>query len=394
MTYLVKCCIIITGVFFLLFSSCKSDIQITVLGQVDSINGTKVRLTNLDLSIIYDSTIVRNNQFKFNSAVPEEGFYYIDFNNNTPFRQGTVPMGGWGHTCLLYLEKNAKYSFKASGKYQILYNYYTINSSSFNQQKLNKYYSGVNFKRKKLREIKNNYNLKADIYLQQGNNDKYKKCLDSVLIIENKEHQVYIESTYEFIKKNPNTLITPYLITKMSDFFENYSLYKNVLDGLDPEVKKTEYAKKAYTFLKSVEKLRIGIDVPQIYGSDIYGKPFKYDYSKKKFTLIDLWASWCLPCRYQTPQLKVIYQKYKTKGFDIVAVSVDKDKEWWIKISKYDNLPWYNVSESVRIKDSKNIENFIATRLPLNYLVNEHGKIIRRDIELDSLDKFLQYSLQ
>lgn len=379
----------------LISPACRNSIDgITITGQVDSINGTKVRLTNLDLSVIYDSTIVRNNQFKFNKAVPEEGFYYINFRNSIPFRNGKSTSQGWLHTCLLYLEKNGKYFFQASGKDQILYNYYTIKSTSPTQQKLDEYYSGINLERKKLLAKKREYLHLADIFLQRGNDEMYKKYLDSSSIIENKEKLIYKTKTYEYIQNNPSTLITPYLITKMPDFFENYSLYKSVLDGLDPEVKETEYAKKAYTFLKSVEKLRIGGDVPQIYGSDIHGKPFNYDYSKKKYTLIDLWASWCLPCRYQTPQLKTIYQKYKTKGFDIIAVSVDKDKEWWIKISKYDSIPWYNVSESVKTKDSKNIENFVASRLPLNFLVDEHKKIVRRDVELDDLDKFLQDSLQ
>lgn len=391
----IKISILAIFTVILISPACQNSIDgIIITAQVDSINGTKVRLTNLDLTEVYDSTIVRNNQFKFNSTVPEEGFYYIDFRNSIPYRNGKSTSEGWLHTCLLYLEKNGKYVFQANGKYQILQNYYSIRSTSPTQQKLDEYYSKINLERKKLLVEKQKYLNLADIFLQQENNDKYKKYIDSSSVIETKERLIYLKGTYEYIKNNPSTLITPYLITKMPDFFENYSLYKSVLDGLDPEIKKTEYAKKAYTFLKSVEKLRIGGDVPQIYGRDINGKSIKYDYSKKKYTLIDLWASWCLPCRYQTPKLKVIYEKYKNKGFDILAISVDKDKEWWIKISKYDSIPWHNVSESVKTKDSKNIENFMATRLPLNFLVNEHRKIIKRDIEMEDLDKFLQDSLQ
>ncbi|MFA6947303.1 MAG: DUF4369 domain-containing protein, partial [Pedobacter sp.] len=228
----IKTSVIAILTVILISPACRNSIDgIIITGQVDNINGTKVRLTNLDLTEVYDSTIVRNNQFKFNSTVPEEGFYYINFRNKTPFRHGKSTSAGWLHPCLLYLEKNGKYSFKASGKYQILYNYYTINSSSYNQQKLNEYYSGVNLKRKRLLVEKRKYLHLADIFLQQGNNDKYKKYLDSSSIIENKERLIYREGTYEYIKNNPSTLITPYLITQMPDFFENYSLYKNVLDG-------------------------------------------------------------------------------------------------------------------------------------------------------------------
>lgn len=386
-------CIVILLVTLTL-PACQNSISgITITAKVDSIDGTIVRLMNADYSEVYDSTIVKNNQFKLNVTVPEEGFYEISFRNHTPFKAGKFTPSGWIHGCLLYLEKNEKYFFQANGRYQILYNYYSIKSTSATQQKLEEYYSGVNLKRKKLLEVRRNYLNQADIFLQKGNNDIYKKYLDSVSIVENKERLIYQQGTYEYIKRNPSTLITPYLITQMPDFFENYSLYKNVLDGLDPEIRETEYAQKAYNLIKSVEKLRIGGEVPQIYGNDVYGKPFNYDYSKRKYTLIDIWASWCAPCRYQTPQLKEIYKKYKDHGFDIVAVSVDSSKEWWIKISKYDGLPWYNVSELVESKDSKNVENFVAKVLPMNYLVNNDKKIIRRNLDLESLDKFLRDSL-
>lgn len=384
--------IVITSMMFFLIS-CKGDIQVTITGLVDSINGTKVRLTNADYSIFYDSTVVKDNQFKFNSSLPKEDFYKIDFESNTPFMLGNIKSGGWGHPCLIYLEKNSENIFRANGKYEILHNYYSIKSSSPTQQKLEEYYSGVNLKRKKLLEEKRDYRNQANIFLQNGNNEIYKKYLDSASIIENKERLSYQQGTYEFIKINPSTLITPYLITEMPDFFENYSLYKNVLDELDPEIRETEYAQKAYNLVKAVEKLRIGGEVPQIYGNDVYGKPFNYDYSKRKYTLIDIWASWCVPCRYQTPQLKEIYKKYKNHGFDIVAVSVDKSQEWWIKISKYDGLPWYNVSELVESRDSKNVENFVAKVLPMNYLVDNEKKIIGRNFDLEGLDKFLRDSL-
>lgn len=376
-------------------SGCTSKIDnIHIIGKVDSIDGTVVRIKSTNGQITYDSTIVKNNQFAFNSSVPEEGFYTILFHSKEPFKQKGIPMGGWLRPCPVYLEKNSNYEFTASGKYEILQGQYSINSSSLVQQKLNLYHQIADNKRKKYREIKISYLQKADDYLKEGNDELYKKYTALTLVAEEKERLANAEAIHEFIKENPNTLITPYLITKMSDFFENYALYKRVLDGLSPDVKKTEYAKKVKALLKATENLRIGGDVPQIYGSDVNGKPFDYDYTKNKYTLIDLWASWCLPCRYQTPQLKTIYKRYKNKGFDIVAVSVDERKDWWTETSKWDKIPWYNVSELVDSKESKNVENFVAKRLPLNYLVDNQGKIIGKELELDSLEKFLDIALQ
>ena len=120
--------------------SCKRDIRVHIDGKVDSINGTKVRLTNDDYTIVYDSTVVRNNQFRFDSEVPRQDFYNIDFDSsNTPFIMGSEKIGGWLHPCLIYLENNAKNEFGAKNRYEILHNNYTIKSTSYNQTKLSEY---------------------------------------------------------------------------------------------------------------------------------------------------------------------------------------------------------------------------------------------------------------
>lgn len=179
----------------------------------------------------------------------------------------------------------------------------------------------------------------------------------------------------------------------MSDFSSNYNLYKNTLDGLTPEVKNTKYFEQASNLLKAVEKIRIGKEVPAIAGRDKFGKPFNNKFSKFKYTLIDFWASYCYPCREEFPELKTIFNKYKDKGFSVVSVSIDRKKDWWLYASLKDSLPWYNVCEAVKQEDSKNIENFAVTIIPMNYLVNEKGQLIAKDIDLTKLSKLLSSKL-
>ena len=176
----------------------------------------------------------------------------------------------------------------------------------------------------------------------------------------------------------------------MDDYFDNYALYKKVYDSLDPEVKKSEYGIKVINLLSAVDKLRIGGQVPLIVGKDLKGNAFAYNYQKNNYTLIDFWASWCIPCRRQNQQLKSIYKQYKGHGFDIIAVSLDSKEDWWRTSSVADSIPWYNVSECVKQKESKNKENFLANSIPLNYLIDSKGKILARDIALDSLNIILE----
>lgn len=369
--------------------SCKKHISTThFAGIVDSMNGVKVKVISMDFSQVYDSTTIKNNKFSLNISLPSSDFYVVQF---------ISPASGkgmkWLHPCLVYLEDGSKNTFYANGPYAVLQEYYHIKSSSFDQQKLDEYKSLLNKKRKLLYSQKQTLIKKMDLYLSKRDIKKYNSCNDSALLIEKAITNVGRVTMTEFIKKNYNTIVTPYFMTQMGDYSENYELYLSVLDKLSPEVKRTKYFEEASALLQSFEKIKVGSKVPTIAGFDKSGKPFNYKYSNYKYTLIDFWASYCNPCRKDFPQLKNLYAKYKNNGFSIVSVSIDDKKERWVSTSTEENIPWYDVCEAMKQEDSKNVQNFVVTSIPLNYLLNEKGEMIAKNIDLDSLNSFLAHKL-
>jgi thiol-disulfide isomerase/thioredoxin len=363
--------------------SCKHHVNITIAGSLDSANGTIVKIESDNYKTVFDSTVVKDGKFSLHSELPEEGFYELRFYTQTK-DQGMLV----NHN-LLYAENQKSYKFTAKGLADISFNDHW-QSSSFHQVKLNEFKHLVNLIRDTLTHKKKYYLNKADEALNTGKNTQYSAYLDSVSKADDKINNTNLYAIHQFIRSNPNTVVTPYLIDQVYDMFENYTLYRNIMTGLSPEVKRSKYYNQAEELLKSVDKINIGTVAQPLAGKTLTGADFKMNFGAKKVILLDFWASYCVPCRQQIPDMKALYDKYRNKGFEIISVSIDEDQTKWRKASAQDSIPWYNVSESVEQRDSKNIKNFVIKSIPSNYVLNNKGQFIGQDLSLDSLENILK----
>ncbi len=149
-------------------------------------------------------------------------------------------------------------------------------------------------------------------------------------------------------------------------------------------------------------KIVIGEDAPELKYDNPDGKPISLkEASKGKYVLIDFWASWCGPCRRVNPDLVKLYDQYSTKkfqnskkGFTIFSVSLDRNKDSWVKAIASDNLKWeYHVSDLLAWK-SEAAAIYGVNYIPQAFLIGPDGKVIAKynnvlDARKD-LDKFLK----
>jgi thiol-disulfide isomerase/thioredoxin len=108
-----------------------------------------------------------------------------------------------------------------------------------------------------------------------------------------------------------------------------------------------------------------------------------------KVVLVDFWASWCGPCRRENPNVVRMYRKYNDKGFEILGVSLDKDRNRWLQAIEQDGLEWYHVS------DLKGWQNEVAqayrvSSIPQTVLLDEEGRIIARNLRGVALERKLE----
>ncbi len=106
---------------------------------------------------------------------------------------------------------------------------------------------------------------------------------------------------------------------------------------------------------------------------------------KGKYVLVDFWASWCGPCRNENPKVVAAYNKYNSKGFEVLSVSVDEDEAKWLEAVKTDGLIWTNVRDV-----NKEVGKQYAIRnIPTTLLLDKEGKIIGKNLRGAELEEKL-----
>lgn len=132
-----------------------------------------------------------------------------------------------------------------------------------------------------------------------------------------------------------------------------------------------------------------GSEAPEILLPTPEGDTISLSSTRGSVVLLDFWASWCLPCRKENPNLVKAYNLYSKKGFQIYQVSLDKTKEAWIKGIKDDKLEkWIHVSD-VKYWNSIVVPLYKIESIPTNYLLDKNGKIIASNLRGEQLEKKL-----
>ena len=120
---------------------------------------------------------------------------------------------------------------------------------------------------------------------------------------------------------------------------------------------------------------------------DVDGKMHKLSeyVGQGKWVLVDFWASWCGPCEAEMPNVVAAYKKYHKKGFDIVGLSFDREKEPWVKAIKDWDMPWIHLSD-LKYWQSLASDVYSVNSIPDNLLIDPEGTVVARCLRGEALE--------
>ncbi len=191
-----------------------------------------------------------------------------------------------------------------------------------------------------------------------------------------------------FVSENPSSIVSAYLLYRNFAYrLEASEIQKNIT-VFTPEIQNTPYVENLKNYVVTLEKLSIGRKAPDFTLDNTDGKPVQFSSQLGKYVLLDFWASWCGPCRKENPNVVKAYQTYKDKGFDVFGVSLDKEKEPWLKAIEKDNLTWTHVSDLLYWQSAP-AALYGVRAIPANYLIDPNGVIIAKNLKGEDLQNKL-----
>ncbi len=215
---------------------------------------------------------------------------------------------------------------------------------------------------------------------------------DSAKLLQEKYYHQRANLLTEYIKRHPDSYVALwdiYFFVSMTPLHKYFDFGK-LFSSFSAQVQQQSFITALKEKIKGADKMQVG----QVFPEDFF-KGYEQVQTKvrknSRYYLIDFWYSHCGPCVTGFPKLKKIYKQFHGKGFEIVSISVDKQKDkkdYLAAIKKY-KLEWNHVWD----KDGVTAEKFNINVFPTYILLDKNGRIINADIRDGQLEAFLKENL-
>ncbi len=353
---------------FSFFAKAQTPANFTVTGNLRNVTQKYIYVHHKwDNKDVTDSVKVVKSNFTYTAKTSEANMYWITKANNINEQPNLIFFVDGGKTSVSASIDSLNYGKIQGGKTQKDYQEYNA--------------------------LMMNFGAKQQDMVTRFNDAKAKNDGNAVAAI---------QAEYQAMDKEVKTSLQQFIKTHSKSAVSGFAIYYNyqnatvaveelevVVALLDKSILNTKYGKLAQEKLIQMRGTMIGYTALNFSQADANGKMVKLTDFKGKYVLLDFWASWCGPCRAENPNVVNAYNKYKEKGFTILGVSFDQNKEKWLQAVAADNLAWTHVCD-LKGWGNDAAKLYGVSSIPQNYLLDKNGKILAKNLRGAELEAKLE----
>ena len=362
----------------LLFCSCTAtSTAYHVKGELkdSTFDGRTIYIVQRDNRVKIDSTRIEGNRFSFNGKIDTAVCCEVSVSKNAYaffiLENGNITLDLYGHIFPQGSPMNEQISYINSTT-DSLQNIFTIKLDSL----IDAYFRGKGIEPPQNR----NGEIPSEVLYEQ---------LPAIAAQKN-----FVEDSIcrEILSRHNNDALGQYLIMYSYIYPSDVDKQIEILNHIGPWLKSRKNIQKKIKTVKALKNTAVGQPYIDIKGRDINGNDIALSdfFGRGNYVLMDMWASWCIPCKQEIPNLAYLHDKYKDKGLTVVGIFVwDKEKNMKRAVEK-EKISWsqiFDVQNNVR-------KNYGVEGIPHIILFAPDGTILKRNLRGKSMITDVEYILQ
>ncbi|HZF62947.1 MAG TPA: TlpA disulfide reductase family protein [Chitinophagaceae bacterium] len=327
----------------------------TINGSVAGLNdGVEVQINNVNDNGLVAKTAVKGGKFTVQGTIPEPSLYWLSIG---------------GEQVHIFLENG---TISVSGTKKDLKNLKIEGGQSH----------------KDFEQFRNIFNPlvgelnAAGALLNKASNEADQKRLMTKYDSLNKRINSEVE---KFIAVKPTSFVSPFLLYITAQLLDDPMTLERRYNALAEPVRNSHIGKSLSQFIAFNKVGAVGTDALEFSQVDPAGKPVSLSSFRGKYVLVDFWASWCRPCRMENPNVVKAFNKFNNKNFTVLGISLDREKDPWIKAIEKDGLVWTQVSD-LKFWENEVAQLYRVQGIPQNFLVDPNGKIVAKNLRGEALE--------
>jgi peroxiredoxin len=230
------------------------------------------------------------------------------------------------------------------------------------------------------------YTVRSEI--KQAKAAGEEQALDSLAVLEQTNYAKHRVELSGFLFDTGDSSIVLWVTSTRWQGDDDFALITTLTERAEARNSEAAFAKALRSKLNRFAALQVGQIAPGFELKSVTGETVNFHAIESEVTLVEFWASWCGPCRRESPGLNALYAKHKEEGLEIVGVSIDTKPDKWRSAVEADGFKFVQLNAPEGYQ-SDVAQDFNVTAIPNNLVLDADGRILAKNLYGSSLSSFI-----